>query len=550
MCHWDYETDFVCVGSGCGGLTAALVATLNGLSSLVIEKTEYYGGSTALSGGGVWVPANYLMAEAGIEDSISNALTYMEQTVGDRTPRSKQEAYLDNANEMLVYLAKNSHVKFEIMPGYADYYPEKSGGTESGRALLPVQFEGRKLGHMYKQMRPYPYLSHGAIITLADYFVLSRIKTDPTNLLKLWPFIKRNLQSILLGRNYIALGRGLIGRLRMSLHEHNVPLWLNTDLKDLIHENEEVVGIEAVKDGKIIRIRAKKGIVLAGGGFEHNKEMREKYGKQPSSDQWTAASPGNTGEAIQLGMSAGAAVDLMDEAWWGPSTLAFGSPMFLVTERGTPGTILVNSEGKRFVNEAAPYVDVVNAMYESNKNGSVSIPAHFVMDHRYRNNYPFGILLPGITPKKMFDQGHFHKSETLEGLARQIDVDPQGLVETVRTFNEYARTGKDLDYRRGDSVYDRFYSDPVIKPNPCLLPLDKPPFYSVKLYPGDLGTKGGLVTNENAQVLKEDDTVINGLYAAGNTSASVTGNAYPGPGATIGPAMTFAYLAALHAVNK
>jgi len=496
MCRWDYEYDFVAVGSGCGGMTAALVAKLNGLNSLVIEKTEYYGGSTALSGGGVWVPANYLMAEAGIADSISNGLTYMEQTVGNRTPRSKQEAYLTHANRMLVYLAENSHVKFEIVHGYSDYYPEKPGGTVSGRALLPVQFEGRKLGRLYEQMRPHPYMRYGMIITLEDYLLLSMVKTNPANLLKLWPFVFRNIKSIFLRRNYLPMGRGLIGRLRLSLLEQNVPVWLNTGVTSLVFENGDVIGIEAVKGGKAIRIRAKKGVVLAAGGFEHNKEMREKFGRQPASDQWTAASPGNTGEVIQMGMKAGAAVDLMEDAWWGPSTLAFGPPMFLVTERGTPGTIIVNSEGKRFVNESAPYIDVVNAMYDANANGSIAIPSHFIMDHRYRSNYPFGILLPGMTPHKMFDQGHFHKSDTLEGLARQIGVDPQGLVGTVKTFNEYARTGKDLDYKRGDSVYDRYYSDPLVKPNSCLMPLDKPPFYAVKLYPGDLGTKGGLVANE------------------------------------------------------
>lgn len=549
MCRWNFEYDFVAIGSGCAGMTAALVAKLNGLSSLVIEKAEHYGGSTALSGGGVWIPANYLMDEAGIADSIDNGMTYMEHTIGDRTPRSKQEAYLNNANKMLQYMAKNSHVKFEMVPGYADYYPEKPGGTVSGRGLLPVQFEGRKLGPVVKQMHPYPYLSFGAIITLEDYFVLSRLKTNPAKYLELWPFILRNIQSIILRRNYMALGRALVGRLRLSLLEENVPMWLGTTVKKLVFENNKVVGVEVIKDDKIVRIRAKKGVVLAAGGFEHNKEMREKYGKQPASDQWTAASTGNTGDMIKMGMKAGAGVDLMDEAWWGPTTLAFGSPLFLVTERGLPGTILVNSQGKRFVNEAAPYVDVVNAMYDSNQDDAVSIPAHFIMDHRYRSNYPFGVLLQGRTPQKMFDQGHFHKSDTIEGLARKISVDPKGLAQTVATFNGYARTGKDLDYNRGDSAYDRYYSDPVAKPNPCLLPLEKPPFYAVKLYPGDLGTKGGLITNEHSQVLGEDSTVIDGLYAAGNTSASVTGNSYPGPGATIGPAMTFAYLAALHAVN-
>jgi len=248
-----------------------------------------------------------------------------------------------------------------------------------------------------------------------------------------------------------------------------------------------------------------------------------------------------------MGVKAGGAVDLMDDAWWGPTTLMFdGPPLFLVIERSYPGAIMVNSKGERFVNESAPYIDVVNAMYQGDGKDSITIPSHFIMGHRYRSKYFFGLLAPGITPRSYLKQVHFAKAKTVEQLAGQIGVDPQGLVESVERFNAFARAGKDQDFGRGDSIYDRFYADPSVTPNPCLAPIDRPPFYSVKLYPGDLGTKGGLITNEHAQVLREDGSVINGLYAIGNTSASVMGNSYPGPGATIGPSMTFGYIAALH----
>jgi len=211
---------------------------------------------------------------------------------------------------------------------------------------------------------------------------------------------------------------------------------------------------------------------------------------------------------------------------------------------------MVNSKGRRFVNESAPYIDVVHAMYDQKETGASAIPAYFIIDHRFRSRYFFGILVPGLTPKAYLKNGHVYKAATLEDLARQIDIDPEGLKQTVSRFNQYAVKGEDPDFHRGKCVYDRFYSDPKITPNPCLAPLSKPPFYAIKIYPGDLGTKGGLVTNENAQVLKADGSIIKGLYAIGNNAASVMGNSYPGAGATIGPGMTFGYIAALHAAGK
>jgi len=547
---WDYEFDLLVTGSGAGGMAAALAAKLKGLDSVVLEKTEYYGGSTALSGGGLWIPDNYLMAQAGIHDSLEDARTYMDNTVGDRVQKAKQEAYITRGREMLVYLRDNSHAKFQIMVGYPDYYPEKPGATIGGRALEPVLFEGRRLGRILDQLRPNPYLPAATAFTLVDWLHVSMARANPSNLLGAFRFLFRTFLNIVLRKKHLALGRALIGRLRLSLHEKNVPVLLNTGVKSLIVENGRVVGVEADRDGKSIRIRGKKGVVLAAGGFAHNRHMREKHGQHPTTPEWTCASPGNTGEAIQMGVKAGAAVDLMDDAWWGPTTLMFGGPpLFLVTERAYPGAIIVDSRGKRFVNESAPYIDVVHAMYRADRSDLVTIPSYFVFDRRYRSRYFFGLLAPGITPRSYLKQVHFTKAKTLEQLAGEIGIDPQGLIETVERFNAFARTGEDQDFRRGESIYDRFYADPGVRPNPCLAPIERPPFYAVRIYPGDLGTKGGLVTNEHAQVLREDGTVIDGLYAIGNTSASVMGNSYPGPGATIGPSMTFGYIAALHAAD-
>ncbi len=548
MKNWDHEYDFVVAGSGGGGMTAALVAKLNGLNSLLLEKTNYYGGSTALSGGGIWAPGSYLMAEADIPDSIENGLLYLEDTVGNRVPKSKLKAYVTKVNEMMEYLKKNTHVEFQIMHGYPDYYPESPGGTDGGRALEPVLFEGKKLGRIFDEMRPHPYLPPPLAFTLVDWKRVSMSRSDPLNIIKSLGFFFRTFINIILRKKHRTFGLALIASLRLSLHEQDVPVWLNSSVKDLIVEDGKITGVEIERNNKALRIRAKKGVVFAAGGFAHNKKMREKHFRQPANTKWTSACEGNTGDAIQIGIKAGAAVDLMDDAWWGPTTTAFdGPPLFLVMERSYPGAILVNSKGERFVNESAPYIDVVHAMYNENSNDSVSIPAHFIMGHRYRSNYFFGILPPGITPKKYIEQGHVNKAESLEELATQIGVDPQGLIKTLKKYNKFTMTGKDEDFKRGDSIYDRFYSDPKVKPNSCLAPIDKPPYYSIKIYPGDLGTKGGLVTNEYAQVLKDDGSVIKGLYAIGNTSASIMGNSYPGPGVTIGPSMTFGYIAAIHA---
>ena len=273
--------------------------------------------------------------------------------------------------------------------------------------------------------------------------------------------------------------------------------------------------------------------MLAAGGFARNREMREKYQRAPISTEWTSASPGNTGDAIRMGLELGAALDLMEEAWWGPSSLppGEGPPFFHVAERSCPGSIMVDAAGMRFTNEAASYIDVVHAMYAHNRGEAVSIPAHFVMDQRFRSHYPWGLTLPGRKPPAAHLQsGYVKVADTLEELAKQAGVDPRGLLETVARFNEFAREGKDLDFHRGESAYDRHYGDPSVKPNPCLAPLEKPPFYAVELFPGDLGTKGGLVTDEHARVLREDGSPIEGLYATGKHQRLGDGRHLSGPG--------------------
>jgi 3-oxosteroid 1-dehydrogenase len=324
-----------------------------------------------------------------------------------------------------------------------------------------------------------------------------------------------------------------------------VPVHYETALTSLIIEGGRVVGVRATRDGVEIAIRARRGVILGSGGFEKSEALREKYLPSPTDSDWSTAADSNTGAGIEAGVAVGAAIDLMDDAWWGPTIPLPSGPWFCLAERNLPGSIIVNSAGKRFMNEALPYVEATHAIYEGEATGVSHVPAWLVMDQRYRNRYLFAGLSPRMPfPGRWYKFGTVRKASSLSGLAAEIDVPAEALEETIRRFNGFAASGIDEDFHRGESAYDRYYADPRVKPNPSLHTIDKGPFYAVKIVPGDLGTKGGIVTDERARALRPDGSVIEGLYAAGNCSSAVMGHTYAGPGATIGPAITFGYLAA------
>jgi 3-oxosteroid 1-dehydrogenase len=351
----------------------------------------------------------------------------------------------------------------------------------------------------------------------------------------------RRVLSLILRRRLLAMGQALSGGLRVGLARVNVPVLLSTPFTNLVVEDGRVVGVEILRDGVPDTLRATRGVLLSSGGFEHNERMRKEYQQAPIGTEWTVGAAENTGDGIEAGMRLGAAVAFMDDAWWGPSILLPRGPYFCLAERSLPGSIMVNQRGERFVNEAAPYVDAVHAMYDTN-----SVPAWLIADQTYRNRYIFAGLGPRQPfPGRWYKSGAVHRAATLEALADEIDVPADALRDTVSTFNGFAESGVDSDFHRGDSAYDRYYGDPRNRPNPNLAALRRAPFYAIKIVPGDLGTKGGLRTDTAARVLREDGSVIDGLYAAGNASAPVMGRTYAGPGATIGPAMVFGYLAAL-----
>jgi len=553
--EWDHITDLLVVGSGGGGMTAALIAKDHGLDALVIEKANVYGGSTAMSGGSVWVPNNHLMQQAGLQDSPEEALAYLISITAGKVPEDRLRAYLAAAPAMLSYLEKHSHVRFQMVPGYSDYYPDVSGARPGGgRTIEAAPFNARRLGHMRRYLRPLPHQARlfGRMMATAydahlmlDSSLRGRFRAAAI----FAAYFLNPARSLASTDTRLTLGNALSARLYLSLENRGVPLWLNTGARHLILDKGRVIGLEANRAGRTIRIRADKGVVLAAGGFARNRAMRDKYQRQPISNAWTVACPENTGDAIQMGLEAGGTLDLMDDAWWMPTSLVPGEemPNMIIVERSLPGSIVVNAAGKRFTNEAAAYIDVVKDQYARHWDGENSVPAYLIMDRRFRRRYPTSPMLPGFTPKKYVRSGYLKVADTLEGLAQQCGIDPAGLVAEVTKFNRYAASGSDPEFGRGARSIDRYYGDPAVRPNACLAPLDRPPYYAIELWPGDLGTKGGLVTDAQARVLRQDGSPIEGLYATGNCAASVMGHTYAGAGATIGPSMVFGYVAALHA---
>jgi 3-oxosteroid 1-dehydrogenase len=548
---WDHETDLLVVGSGSAGMTAAFVAANEGLKALVVEKTSYYGGTTALSGGVAWVPNNFLMSGAGIGDTPADALTYLRHNIGNRVADAKLQAFVDNAPKMARYMADNSELQFNILENFPDYRPETPGGRKGGRSIDPKVFSGRRLKDFDRLRKRARGLPGGIVGSVTELRALAFARSNPLGLLKVWTLFPRNLWNRIASRQHIASGAALAARLRYSLLKKDVPLWLDTSLDELVTEDGRVAGARVTRDGRTLSVRARKGIVIAAGGFEHNPAMREQFFGGSATADWktgaySSGSDGNTGDGIRAGAAAGAATDLMDDMWWMPSSVPPGSPPTIhVFERALPHVIIVNSKGRRFANEALPYNELGRIMFEDD-----APPLFMVFDQDYRSSYALGTMLPGLTPDKYIESGYIKRDDTLDGLARQAGIDAEGLKQTVERFNAMAQAGRDDDFHKGESAFDLYAGDPAHAPNPCLGTIGRPPFYALEIKAGDLGTKGGLLTNERAQVLRGDGTVIEGLYAAGNSSACVMGNFYPGAGGTIGAGMTYGYIAALDAAGR
>lgn len=536
-------------------MTAGLTAKLQGLKSVVIEKTDRYGGASAISGGALWIPNNHVIKGEGVPDTHELARQYLDSTIGDRVPEALKEAYITRGPEMLRFLYnKTNHMRFRYAKGYSDYYPEKLGGLSQGRSIEPLIFDLTKMGSLADHMRRATLSTKGFTMNSYEFHkvnMITRTFKGKTTALKLG---MRLVKSKVTKSKLVALGEALVARLRLSLAEANGELWLSTAFIDFIMNNGRVVGVIVERDGQEQRIEAKRGVVLSSGGFSHNQALREKYLPAPTNAAWTSSPMGQTGDIIEPSVKIGATLDLMDKVWGAPSVIdPQGQPFFLVADRGVPNMMVVDSAGQRFVNEAAPYHEFVDTMYKHQEETKQAVPSWILIDAAAKSRYIFTGLFPGQAfPKSWYDHGIVKSAETIEDLARQMNVPVESLVETVDRFNIFAQNGHDDDFYRGDSAYDNYYGDPTL-PNPNLAEFKKAPFYALRLYPGDIGTKGGLVVDEFARVVKKDGQPIEGLYASGNCSASIMGETYPGPGATIGPGMTLSYVATTHmanAVNK
>jgi 3-oxosteroid 1-dehydrogenase len=554
MTTWDATVDFVIAGSGGGGMVAALAGTDAGAEVLLLEKQALVGGSTCMSGGIFWIPNNPLMRAEGTPDSYDDALAHFDTVVGDVGPCSSYErrhAFLTAGPEMVTFLQRLG-LRLLTCNGYSDYYSNLKGGHDVGRGLEPVPWNAKLLGAWRTKLQPGLAQSLGMAVKTNEARYLSNYNRSAKAFATAARVAIRTVAAKATGRALLTNGASLIGQLLKIALDRGIQVWTEAPLEDLIVEDGRVVGVRTMRDGQPVAVQARKGVLISAGGFAHNRELRQRYGgDQPNEGKWTMSNPGDTGEAITTAMGLGAQTALMDEAWWLPSprTGRFGQST-LDQARQRPRTIYVDIDGRRFCNESNSYMEVGKAMYERNKS-SRAVPCWLVFDDRYRKRYAHVRSHPGYFPKEMLESGRLKKAATLPELAQLCGIDADGLIETIDHFNVHARHGRDPEYGRGESAYNRSLGDPNRKlPNPAVGPIDEGPFYACEVLPGDIGTCGGLVTDEHGRVLDTGNEPIEGLYATGNSTATVMGRHYLGPGASIANSMVFGYLAARHAAAQ
>ncbi len=566
---FDHVTDVLVIGSGGGGMTAALAAQAAGLDTLVVEKSPRFGGSTALSGGGIWVPGAPSQRREGHVPDPDQVFTYLKEITGALVSDARLRKYVDAAPEMMEFLEKRSPwLEFVWKPGYADYYPELPGGSALGSTINVPEIDLRVLGEDEQNLlAPLALAPKGIWFAPKDLRLFYQVRQSWRGKAVLLKLIWRMFRARVFGDRMAAIGQSLVARLRLAMKQQNIPLWLSAPMTELITDVDgAVVGAVVEKNGSAIRVGAKRGVVLASGGFDHDMQWRLQHLPElarvgelagPGKD-WSFGNPAAMGDGIRAGEKVGAATELLDEAWWFPAICwPDGRLQFMLNERMMPAQFVVNGAGKRFINEAAPYMDFAHAMIDGERSGVTHIPCWLITDIRSFHRYVVGGHLPipkvpfapvptgRKLPKAWLESGVVKTGSTWEELAREIGVPESQLRQTAERFNALALKGHDDDFNRGDSAYDNYYGDQTLQ-NPNLYPLGKPPYYAFQIILGDLGTSGGLRTDEFARVLRADDTVIDGLYAVGNASAAVMGRSYAGAGATIGPAMTFGYVAARH----
>ncbi|WP_108924299.1 3-ketosteroid-delta-1-dehydrogenase [Mycobacterium montefiorense] len=545
----DTSVDLLVVGSGTG-MAAALAAHELGLSVLVVEKASHVGGSTARSGGALWLPAGPVLAEAGAGDTQERAATYLHSVVADSAPQQRSTAFLTHLSATVDMLRRNTPLRFFWARDYSDYHPEEPGGCAAGRTCECQPFDTSLLGAYRTRLEPgLMEVSVPVPTTGADYRWMNLVARVPRKGIP--TFAKRIAQGVggrMLGRRYAAGGQGLAAGLFAGLLRAGIPVWTDTTLLRLDGDGARVRGAVLAHAGREVTIAARRGVVLATGGFDHSMDMRWKFQSESLGSNLSLGAAANTGDGIRAGQEIGGNIDLMDQAWWFPAIapLPGEAPAVMLAERSLPGSLIVNQHGRRFANESSDYMSFGQRVLELERSGSPAETMWIIFDQQYRNSYVFGAqLFPRMRiPQAWYDAGIAVRADNFAELGARIGLPVPEFTETVTRFNQNASAGDDPDFGRGDSAYDRYYGDPTISPNPNLRALTKGPFYAVAMVLSDLGTCGGLTADHRARVLREDGTVINGLYAIGNTAANAFGATYPGAGATIAQGLVYGYIAA------
>jgi len=557
-----HHCDVLVIGSGAGGLSSAVSAAHRQLDVLVVEKEPVFGGTSARSGGWMWIPCNAPAERAGVQDSKAEARRYLQHEAGAFFDAARIDAFLEAGPRVVEFFEENTALQFDLGPTFADYHPDAPGGMPGGRSIVARPFDGRELKDEIRRLRPplseitFLGMMIGSGKELLHFFNVTRSPVSAFFVAVL--FLKFLRDRIFHGRSMRLMnGNALVARLVKSCLDKSVPIWTDAAARQLLRDDQgRVTGAVVETQEGTVEVTANRGVVLAAGGFPQDPVRRKDlFPHAPTGHEHVSpAPPGNTGDGLRLGEAVGAVVDdtLPHSAAWVPVSrpprrdgTSGVFPHFV--DRSKPGVIAVTRSGRRFVNEADSYHDFCQAMMKACGKEGGEICAFFLADHKTLRKYGLGYVKPAPVPyHRHIRSGYLSEGATLAELAPRIGADAAALEQTVAAFNEYARKGEDPEFHKGATAYNRSLGDPEHKPNPCVAPIEKGPFYAVKLVVGDLGTFAGLKADENARVLDRSSQPIPGLYAAGNDAASIMGGNYPGGGITLGPALTFGYIAARH----
>ncbi|MFC5522151.1 FAD-dependent oxidoreductase [Polaromonas jejuensis] len=556
--------DLLVIGSGAGGLSAAVTAAQLGLKVLVIEKEAHYGGTTAWSGGWMWIPRNPLAVAAGIREDMDRPLSYLRHELGAQFDEARARAFLENGPRMVDFFRSRTALQFIDGNGIPDFHGRSHDAATGGRSVCAAPFDGRRLGSKIAQLKPplpETTLWGMGIASGAELRHFLNAMRSPASFWHVTRLVLRHFRDLLLFRRGMrpVNGNALVAGLAASAYEAGVEIRVNSPARRLLTRHGQVTGAVVGTAQGDVEIHATRGVVLACGGFPHDTaRKKELLPHAPTGhEHWSAASRGNTGDGLRLGEGAGGVVtrDLVQAAALAPVSLvprADGSTAHFphLIERAKPGLIAVTQAGRRFTNEADSYYDFISSLLQATPAGE-PVQAWLVCDHRFIRRYGLGAAKPAPMPlSNLLKNGYLKRGQTLAALAQACGIDAQGLQRTVQRYNQQARQGQDADFGKGETPYNRVQGDASgAGPNPCMAPLEHGPFYAVRVLPGSLGTFAGLRVNAQARVLDANDQPIAGLYAGGNDMASVMGGHYPSGGITLGPAMTFGFLAAHHAAG-